>query len=110
MGMRTVIYFSFLISALVCSLVHVVKQSRLETSPGEIVLHAFFVCFTFIGISSVWWILAVKNEMSQAFGVLFNGLFLGAVTLLCMRLTFYLNRHRDAKTNTGNSHEHPHFI
>lgn len=105
-----VIYISFLFSALVCSLVHVVKRSKQETSPGEIVLHAFFVCFTFIGISSVWWIFTVKSEMTQAFGVLFNGLFLGVVTFLCMRLAFYLSRHRDADSKTGNSHEHPHFI
>jgi len=111
MAMRMVIYVSFLVSGLICSLVHVIKRSKLEASPGESVLQAFFVCFTFIAISSIWWLSSAKSELSQALGVLFNGLFLGVVTHSCMRLAFYLNRHRDAEIKTGNSHEeHPHFI
>ncbi|RHW42123.1 hypothetical protein D1B31_05665 [Neobacillus notoginsengisoli] len=108
--MRMMIYFSLLVSALVCSLIHVFRQSKLETSPGEIVLHAFFLSFTFIGISSLWWILTVKSEMNQAFGVLFNGLFLGLVTHMSMRLAFYLNRHRDTNAKVRNSHDYPHYI
>ncbi len=93
--MRLIEYISFLAAALICSLVHVVRQSKAETSPGQIVLQTFFLGFAIIGSSSLWWIFTERNEISRAFGILFNGVFLGIVTEISIHLAFYINRHRE---------------
>ncbi len=103
--MRLIAYFSLLAAALICSLIHVVMRSKAEASPGKIVLETFFLSFAIIGASSLWWILTAPSEMSRAFGVLGNGVFLGGTTLACMHLAFYFNRHRELSPKAKNSHE-----
>lgn len=108
--MRLIAYISFLAAALICSVVHVLKQSKTENSPGQTVLQTFFMSFAIIGVSSLWVIFTEENEISRAFGLLINGAMLGILTEISMKLAFYINRHREnISQSVKNSEEHPSY-
>ncbi|OCA90672.1 hypothetical protein A8F94_01990 [Bacillus sp. FJAT-27225] len=109
--MRIALYIGLLVLTLICSLIHVFRQAKAEERPGEIVLQTFFIAFFILGSSCLWWIFTADNEVTQALGVLTNGVFLGLDIFITLQLSFYLDSHRELfEPKAKQNQENPRYI